>query len=126
MTIAALYSALLILLLTVLGLNVSRTRIREKVAFGDGGNRPLQGAQRAHLNALEQIIPLLPMLWIIAWLGGSPWSIHLLGISLFVSRVLHAIGMLQRNFLFRRLGALISFVLGIVMPVWILVLLAMR
>ena len=126
MTIAALYTALLILLITALGINVSRNRIQHSVAFGDGGCRPLQGAQRAHLNAVEQILPLLPMLWILAWLGSASWVLHLYGVVLLVSRIMHAIGMLQRNFLFRRLGAMISFLLGLVMPVQVLILLIQR
>lgn len=121
MNIAAIYTALLVLLITLLALNVSRNRITHRVSFGDGGALPLQAAIRAHMNAVEQTLPLLPLLWIVAWLQQPEWALHLTGISLLVSRVVHAIGMLQRNFLFRRLGAMVSFLMGLVLPVWILV-----
>lgn len=126
MAIVAAYAALLVLLVTVLALNVSRNRIESRVSFGDGGSMPLQAAIRAHMNALEQILPLLPLLWFAAWLEQPAWSLHMVGMTLLVSRVLHAIGMLKRNFLFRRLGAMLSYVLGIGMPVWLLVTLALR
>ena len=51
----SLYSAaLLSLLLIGLSLNVSRLRMRYRVAFGDGGNPALNAAIRAHGNSLEQ------------------------------------------------------------------------
>lgn len=126
MALVAAYTALLVLLVTVLALNVSRNRIQTRVSFGDGGSMPLQAAIRAHMNALEQVLPLLPLLWFAAWLEQPDWSLHLVGMTLVVSRVLHAVGMLQRNFLFRRLGAMLSYVLGIGVPVWLLIALALR
>ena len=51
----SLYSAaLLSLLLIGLSLNVSRLRMRYRVAFGDGGNPALNAAIRANGNSLEQ------------------------------------------------------------------------
>ena len=73
MAIVAAYAALLVLLVTVLALNVSRSRIESRVS-GDGGSMPLQAAIRAHMNALEQILPLLPLLWFAAWLEQPAWS----------------------------------------------------
>lgn len=125
MTLAALYTALLVLLITLLGLNVSRNRIAHRVAFGDGNCPPLQAAIRAHMNALEQIVPLLPLLWILAWLQQPHWVLHLVGGTLLASRILHAIGMLRRHFGFRRLGAGLSFLLGLILPLWVIVLLGM-
>ncbi len=121
MMTAALYTAVLVFFISVLALNVSRNRIIHRISFGDGGCMPLQMAIRAHMNALEQTLPLLPVFWILAWLQQPEWSLHGVGGLLLASRIVHAIGMLQRNFLFRRLGAMLSFLLGLVLPVWVLV-----
>ena len=57
--ITGLYLAFLALLYAVLGLQVSRLRRGNRVLFGDGDNRQLRSAIRAHANFIEYVPILL-------------------------------------------------------------------
>lgn len=91
--ITALYAALLALLLVVLGLQVVRTRWREKVALGDGNNPAMLAAIRVHANAVETIPVVLLLMLLLELNGGGAIALHLAGSVLLVSRVMHAWGM---------------------------------
>ena len=54
-TITGFYLAILALLYVVLGLQVSRLRRGNRVLFGDGDNRELRSAIRAHGNFAEYV-----------------------------------------------------------------------
>ncbi len=91
---AALWSGLLILLLlTLSGLTVRRRR-RHLVAFGDGGNEDLTSASRAFGNAAEYIPAGLVALTLLALTGANPLMIHVIGGTLMVGRIVHAIGLI--------------------------------
>lgn len=91
--ITAVYAGLCALVILVLVGLVERQRFRHRVEFGDGGQIELARAIRAHANALENI-PLalvLLLLWELA--GAPPWGLHLAGVALVASRVLHGWGL---------------------------------
>ncbi|WP_084398533.1 MAPEG family protein [Henriciella aquimarina] len=90
---AILYTALCLILMLVLKVNVGRVRQAEGVMFGDGSKEPLQRAQRVQGNAAEDIpITLLGLIGL-ALLGAPVWLVHALGAAFFLGRVLHAIGL---------------------------------
>lgn len=83
------FNGLLVLLLAFL---VVRQRMKQRVAFGDGGAEPLALAIRVHANAVEYVPIALILLVVLELAGGSETWIHILGATLSVSRVLHAVG----------------------------------
>ena len=91
--IAALYGALVALLLLVLALAVSRLRRALGVGLGDGGDPRLARAIRAHGNAVEWAVPAILLLLIAELTRASPLLLHACGIALVVGRVLHAMGL---------------------------------
>src|SRR3954470_13674138 len=94
--ITALYLALLALLYLVLGLQVSRLRRGNRVLFGDGDNRELRSAIRAHGNFAEYV-PIIVLLVALLEMSGLPaMRVHLLMGGLLVARLLHPIGMAAR------------------------------
>ena len=91
--ITGFYLALLALLYVVLGLQVSRLRRGNRVLFGDGDNRALRSAIRAHANFIEYVPIITLMVAMLEMSGlGATW-VHLLMGALLVSRLLHPLGM---------------------------------
>ena len=115
---AALWSALLALLIIGLAANISYLRITRKVSLGDHGDRYINRALRAHGNAVEFIPLALVLLFSYAVLGGSAAMIHIFGGALFISRIAHAWGMLAKATTLRRqIGAFVTYVIVIVLAV---------
>lgn len=92
-------------LVTLLACNVSRLRIRERVANGDGGLRVLKQAMRAHGNGVEHvtIFGLLVLALCVTPLPAHTLATLVCTFSL--GRLAHAGGMLGAHFNARRLGA---------------------
>jgi hypothetical protein len=91
--ITPLYAGLLGLLLLILSYNVSRQRIGNKVALGDGGIPSLQRAIRAQANLTEYAPLALILLAANEAQGFSAPIVHFLGILLLVGRLLHGFGL---------------------------------
>ena len=92
LSITALYASLLGLIFIFLSYRVVGIRKGESIGIGDGGNQALQLACRVHANFSEYVpvaLILLAILEINAW---SAIYVHILGATLLVARVLHAIG----------------------------------
>jgi uncharacterized protein len=86
-------AGLLGLLAVVLTLHVGRLRTSKRVSLGDGGDRELTSAIRAHGNLLE----LVPLALILLWMMHGPTGhrmADILAIILVVARFLHAGDML--------------------------------
>lgn len=82
------------LLLTLLALNVSRLRIRERVSHGDGGHLSLKKAIRAHGNGVEHLVVVALQVLTLELLG-APYLVLAALVTLFTaSRILHAASML--------------------------------
>ena len=91
--ITGLYLAFLALLYAVLGLQVSRLRRGNRVLFGDGDNRELRSAIRAHANFIEYV-PLIVLMIALLEMSGTPAArIHWLMGLLLIARLLHPLGM---------------------------------
>ncbi|MGZ4970992.1 MAG: MAPEG family protein [Methylobacter sp.] len=106
--ITSIYASLSVLLIVKLSLAVIKLRRLNRVSVGDGGIEALQLAIRAHSNALEYI-PIALMLLFMLELNGAPKIlIHILGVTLLVGRILHAMGLPAKDFKKRVLGMQIT------------------
>jgi len=92
-TITGFYLAILALLYLVLGLQVSRLRRGNRVLFGDGDNRELRSAIRAHANFAEYVPIIALLVAMLEMAGTTAIRIHLLMGILLVARLLHPLGM---------------------------------
>lgn len=93
MHITGLYAALSALLVLVLAARVVRMRQLRQVGLGTGGDSVLARRIRTHANALENIPLALLLLMLLEWNQTAPILLHVFGIVLVISRVMHAIGL---------------------------------
>lgn len=91
--IAALYAALVVLMLLGLALPISRLRRIRRIGIGDGGDRDLARAIRVHANLLEWGLPAIVLLLIAELTRAPPLLLHGCGIALLAGRLLHAAGL---------------------------------
>jgi uncharacterized protein len=120
--VSLLYGGLAVLLVTLLGGNVSR--LRGKFHAGAGAELPpdLVRPHRAHGNAAEWV-PLWLALLVALELSGrvSPLWLHLLAGGFFGGRVLHAAGFYRRSKI-SAVGMALTYLVLLVMGGWALVL----
>jgi len=106
--ITSIYASLSALLIVKLALSVIKLRRKNRVSVGDGGNEQLQLAIRTHANAVEYI-PITLLLLLTLELNGAPTIlIHVLGATLLIGRILHAMGLPEKDFKKRVLGMQIT------------------
>ncbi len=116
--VTLLYGGLTTLLVTGLGLQVSRLRGRHRV--GPEGPLPVELVRpvRAHANATEWVPLGLLLLLVLELSGaGSRFTLHLCGGTLLLGRALHAAGFYGKNGL-SRLGAGLTYLVVAAMAVW--------
>ena len=94
--IFALYAAVNALIMLILGMLVTRARVRTQTDIGDGGIAEMAGPLRAHANNTEYVPMALLLMLALLPLGGSVWLLHGIGAPLTIGRILHGIG-LSRN-----------------------------
>jgi len=120
MTYLTAYFAIpLALLIVGLALNVSRVRIDKKISVGDGGDKALIGATRAHGNAIENIPLVLVLMLIYELQGGNASVILAIGVVFMVARFLHAVGMIRHIFVFRRWSTVATLLVEVILPILI-------
>jgi uncharacterized membrane protein YecN with MAPEG domain len=90
---AALWVGLHLILLLVLSVLVVRQRRLHRVVLGDGGVPALEQAIRAFGNATEYVPTGLIAIGVLALAGAPPMVVHVVGLTLFVGRAAHAIGL---------------------------------
>lgn len=108
--IAGLYVGVLLIMMIALAFNVSLNRQRAKVSLGIGSDPGLEQACRAHANFVENAVPGMIGLVMLALVGSEDFVLHGFGVALVLSRVLHAQGLLAvpgRSF-GRLVGTLLS------------------
>jgi uncharacterized membrane protein YecN with MAPEG domain len=110
-SIIAIYTPVFALLFVVLSVNVIRTRRREKVGLGAGGNVAVERAMRVHANFSEYVPITLLLLLILEQSGGNILLLHALFVVLLAGRSIHAWGVSQQkeNFTFRVSGMILTF-----------------
>jgi len=91
--IVALYTGLLGLLLVGLSFYVINWRRKASIGVGFLGSEELERAVRAHGNFTEYVPLALVIIGLYEMSGGAIWSIHALGSTLLVARLLHAYGL---------------------------------
>jgi uncharacterized protein len=91
--VTALYAALLGLMLLVLKFRVIGARRRLKVDVLDGGERDVTRRMRVHGNFAEHVPIALILIAVVEVNGAEAWNVHVLGIVLVASRILHAHGL---------------------------------
>jgi uncharacterized protein len=91
--ITATYLGTLGLIYAFLGLRVARFRRGNKIAFGDGDDRYLRSAIRAHANFAEYVPIIVVMNALLEMGGAASVQMHVLLGTLTISRVLHPFGM---------------------------------
>lgn len=91
-SIIAIYIPVFALLFVFLSVNVIRTRRREKVGLGSGGNVAVERAMRVHANFSEYVPITLLLLLILEQSGGNSLLLHALFVVLLAGRVIHAWG----------------------------------
>jgi uncharacterized membrane protein YecN with MAPEG domain len=91
----AFYVAINALIMLVLGILVTRARVKTETPIGDGGIPEMAGPLRAHGNNTEYVPMALLMIWVLCLpaISGSIWLIHGIGAPLTIGRILHAIGL---------------------------------
>ena len=115
--ITSLYASLLALLIVRLTLSVIKLRRKNRISVGDGGNEELQLAIRTHANAVEYI-PIALLLLLMLELNGAPKIlIHILGATLIIGRIIHAMGLPAKNLKRRVLGMQITIYLLIALAI---------
>ena len=117
---AAVFSSLLILLMAGLGTNVSLIRLRRKIFVGDGGDKHLPKAIRAHGNSAEHVPLLLVLLVLLGMLDAGATGVMVVGALSLLSRCLHAGGRLGNKRLFSTTGATLTYYLELGMGIWVL------
>ena len=110
-----LYGGFTFLLVTLLGANVSRLRFAHKAYVGDPLPPELVRPVRAHGNAAEWAAIGIVLLLLLESSGaGGRFTLHLLGGSFFLGRVLHAFGVYARSPV-QRAGVVINYLVLLAM-----------
>jgi uncharacterized membrane protein YecN with MAPEG domain len=108
--LAGTFVALLSLVTAGLAFNVSVGRFRGRIPHGEGPNRELARAIRAHMNSVEHLVPIGLLLLAYALLAGSPTVITALGSIALLARIALSIGILRKGaFRLRQLGAFATY-----------------
>ncbi len=93
LTIIPLYAAPITILFIYLSIRVIRYRRTNRVAFGDQGDKTLLRLMRAQGNCAEYA-PIGLLLLLIAELAtAAPLGLHIAGLLLAISRIVHGIGL---------------------------------
>ncbi len=95
--ITSIYASLSALLIVRLTLLVIKLRRKNRISVGDGGNEELQLAIRTHANAVEYIPITLLLLLMLELTGAPKILIHVLGSTLLIGRIIHAMGLPEKN-----------------------------
>jgi uncharacterized protein len=111
MAITALYAALITVVFLALSRRVIVLRRAAQVPLGDGGDRKLTRAMRAHANCAEYAPLGIILIGLAESLSVPALIVHALGVSLVAGRIVHAYGVSQEpeNFRFRVAGMGLTF-----------------
>ena len=91
--VTALYAGLLGLMAIGLAFFVGSIRGSSGISIGDGGNPQLLLAMRRHGNFIEYVPLILILMGVLEINGVSSTPLHVMGASLVVFRILHALGL---------------------------------
>ncbi|MEJ0026150.1 MAG: MAPEG family protein [Rhizomicrobium sp.] len=92
----AFYAAINALIMLVLGMLVTRARMKTRTEIGDSDDPALLGPLRAHANNTETVPMAIILLILLLGLQANIFVIHAVGSTLTLGRLLHGYG-LSRN-----------------------------
>ena len=110
MTVTPVYAALITLIFLALSARVILYRRAHRLSLGDSGDKNLLKRMRAQANCAEYA-PIGILLLLLGELQGGPWAVlHLMGLTLFLGRLLHAVGFAStpQKFILRQIGMLLT------------------
>jgi uncharacterized membrane protein YecN with MAPEG domain len=87
--ITGFYTGLLGFWLVFLIFSVVRNRLHHKVGLGHGGSKELMKSIRIHGNFIEIVPFILIIMFLLEVQGYQNWVIHVFGVLLVLSRLLH-------------------------------------
>ncbi len=102
------------IILVVLSTYVSVLRIRYKVSHGDGDNKHLRTAIRTHANGMEQAPIFALVLLGLVFSEVNQMYLAFLALLFTFTRICHAIGMIKKVHVMRRVGAGLTYLLQII------------
>lgn len=122
--VTALYTALFLVLMVGLSLQVVRMRMHEGVSLGDGDSKPLRQAIRVHGNAAEHIPIFLIGLGALESLSAATTALLIYGGVFFLARLAHVLGLSQRRTVnpLRQVGVLVSWLIMLALAIHLLML----
>ena len=125
-TVSAIFIASFALLIVALAINVSRLRVKKRVSLGDSvgdqDDHELSRARRAHANAVENAVIMMPLVLIYEFIGGNALTLIILCSVFLLCRVVHASGLLHKATTLRRsISALGTYLIEITLAVLVLV-----
>jgi uncharacterized membrane protein YecN with MAPEG domain len=110
----------LFLLITTLAMNVTRQRGKFGVFLGDGGQRPLGRAIRAHGNALEHGLVLAVALVLCEVAGLSKAWVVGVGAAILLARLAHAAGFLRLGIRVVQAGVVMTYAIEVGLSAYLL------
>lgn len=114
-------TALLGLLFIALAGYVSRLRLQNSISLGDGGNKDLSRAVRAHANLAEFAPIFLLLVLALELRGAGGWLLGVLVVSFVIARIAHGLGLLARaTSKARQFGAAVSYAGVAIASLWLL------
>jgi uncharacterized membrane protein YecN with MAPEG domain len=125
--VSAIFIASYALLIVALAINVSRLRTKKRVSLGDNkdgdpADYELSRARRAHGNAVENAVIMMPLVFVYEFIGGNALTLTILCGTFFFCRLVHASGLLHKATTLRRTaGALGSYLIEITLAVLVIV-----
>ena len=118
--VASVYIAINILILVWLAVRVVSRRRSGKISLGDGGSDDLAVAIRVHGNATEYIPAMMVGLLVLTFLESPVWSLHALGLTFTLGRLMHVVGMGSGPIIFRQLGVMLTWLSMVIVSLAIL------
>jgi len=104
MNISILFTIIFIIFYLILTIITIKTRRAARVEYGDGFNKNLTKAIRAHGNFFEFTVFFIISSFLLELLDGALIYIFLVNIIFFLGRISHAYSMFKEKLLFRQIG----------------------
>ena len=118
--VTAIYTSLISMFLVKLSLNIVRLRYKHRVSLLDGGNDKLKRAVRIHGNFCEHVPFILILMTINELAGLAHIWLHIAGVVLIISRMLHMVGLKKNILKLRQYGVISMWSLLISLPLLVL------
>ena len=104
MNVSILFTIIFIIFYLVLTIITIRARKSARVEYGDGFNKELTKAIRAHGNFFEFTVFFIISSFLLELLEGNQIYIFIVNLTFFLGRISHAYSMLKEKLLFRMMG----------------------